>query len=72
LNYFLNYLIINLFINSLAKECIDKIDKLYEFDTFKKKTKIVKTFLDFYKQFVSLNESISFDFEISKGDLEEL
>jgi len=57
---------------SQAKQCVDKIDKLYEIDTARKKSKIVKMFMDFYKQHVCLNDSISYDFEISKEDLKQI
>ena len=64
-------MVYNYFISE-AKKNIDKIDKLFEIDTMKKKTKIVRNFVEFYKQYSSLNESISYDFEVSKTDLKEI
>ncbi len=51
---------------------IDKIDKLYEFDLLKKKSKIIKMFLEYYKQIINQNDSVSFDFDISIEDLREI
>jgi hypothetical protein len=51
----------------VAKQVIDKINKLFEIDKTKRKGKIIKLFMEFYKEFSENNDNM--DFEITKEEL---
>jgi hypothetical protein len=51
---------------------MDKVETLFEIDNRKTKSKIVKLFNEFYKQYSSFNDSIPIDFEITKNDLKDI